>query len=421
MPTRTAKTPAKKAPARKAPAKTTTAAKKAPSKTARPKLKGQIMGTMKAVKAASKKGGGGGESNWLKRIPNDGITVRFMTEPDEWFGYMRYWDSDAETYVPMLDGESAPKGARSQFRFVASALDTAAGKVVALDVPKSLSANMTVYYDKYGTIMDRDYEAISAGEGMDITYQIIPESPRKKSLAKYDAIDLEEFLLSMRDDALAKINGEVDDDDEEEDEDEDAEEAEDEEEEEEEEDEEEEELDLEALGAAADEDVVDAQTTLTELAAENDLNPDDYPTWTELAEVLGAEDEEESEEEEDDAEEAEDEIDFGELGSDADEDDADAQAVLTEWAGEHDLDPDDFPTWAELAAAIVEANDGGEEADGEEEEENEDGDEDEITEEDLTAMSVKELRALAEEFDVDFAGMKKAQLIEALMEAAGEE
>lgn len=60
MPTRTAKTPAKKAPARKAPAKTTTAAKKAPSKTARPKLKGQIMGTMKAVKAASKKGGGGG-------------------------------------------------------------------------------------------------------------------------------------------------------------------------------------------------------------------------------------------------------------------------------------------------------------------------------------------------------------------------
>jgi hypothetical protein len=44
--------------------------------------------------------------------------------------------------------------------------------------------------------------------------------------------------------------------------------------------------DFEALGEAADEDDEEAQETLTSLAAEQELDPDDYETWAELAVTL---------------------------------------------------------------------------------------------------------------------------------------
>lgn len=47
---------------------------------------------------------------------------------------------------------------------------------------------------------------------------------------------------------------------------------------------------------------------------------------------------------------------LGELGDNGDEE---AQATLDELAGEAGLDPDDYPTWADLAAALSEATEGG--------------------------------------------------------------
>lgn len=51
-----------------------------------------------------------------------------------------------------------------------------------------------------------------------------------------------------------------------------------------------------------------------------------------------------------------DEDDLDELGSDADDGDDDAIARLVELAGECDLNPDEYDTWAELAEAIQEEN-----------------------------------------------------------------
>lgn len=369
------KTPARKAPAKKAaPAKP--AARRTPAKKATdaPKLKGGTMGTMKAVKIASKKGGG--DSTWLKRITEEGITVRFLTDPDAWFGYMRYWDNDAQTYVPMLDGEVAPKGSRTQFRFVGNAveIDGSTTKVVALDIPKSLSASLIVFYDKYGSIVDRDYELIATGEGIDITYQLIPDSPRKRAVTKFELIDLEEFLLKMREEAMAKIEGSV------------------------------------ALDGDEDEDEDDEEEEDDEEVEDEEEEEDD--------------EESEEEEEDEDEEESDDEMSWEDLGAAADGGDAEAVAALTEAAEEAEVEPDNYPTWAELAEFLGsddEDESEDEEEEAEDEEEEDESDEDELTEEDLEAMSVKELRALAEEFEVEFAGLKKAALIEAILEAAGEE
>ena len=87
------------------------------------------------------------------------------------------------------------------------------------------------------------------------------------------------------------------------------------------------------------------------------------------------EEEAEEEEEGDDAEE--DKIPFEELGEAADTGDDEAEARLTELAGENDLDPDEYPTWAELATALASPDLEGEVKGEEEEEEEEENSEEE--------------------------------------------
>lgn len=76
---------------------------------------------------------------------------------------------------------------------------------------------------------------------------------------------------------------------------------------------------------------------------------------------------EEQNEEATEEEGGEEEVDLEALGSAADQEDEDSMATLTELATEHSLDPNEYETWAELAAVLSEAMGGGEEEAAEEE------------------------------------------------------
>lgn len=91
--------------------------------------------------------------------------------------------------------------------------------------------------------------------------------------------------------------------------------------------------DLAALGASADAGDETAQARLTELATEDELDPEAYPTWAELATALTPED-------------------LAALGVAADGGDEAAQARLTELAGEAEVDPEKYADWAGVAAAL---------------------------------------------------------------------
>lgn len=128
--------------------------------------------------------------------------------------------------------------------------------------------------------------------------------------------------------------------------------------------EEEGEIDYATLGSTADEGDEEAQAQLTTLAEEAGLDPNDgdtYADWSALATAIeagGGESSEEGEEASD-----EEEIDLDALGASADAEDEEAQAKLTELAGEYGLDPNDggsYPDWSTLATAIGEAAEGGE-------------------------------------------------------------
>lgn len=387
---------------------------------------GRKQGSRSTFKKNVKKGGDGGQ--FLRTIPEDGITVRFMEEPEEWVSYMRYYDEDNGGYIPMEDGEKAPKGIRVQQRYALNALDVEAGKVVVLDMPKSLAKRLVKYLDKYDTLLDRDYELSRSGEGFDTEYELMPEPAEKRNLTKLkgEIKDVEEFLLNLRD---VNLNGS----DEEDDEDEapkkgrpakkSAAKA-----QAEEDDEDGEEIDLEAFGGAADEGEEDAIEALEALAEEHDLDPEDYPTWAELAEALAelVDAEEDEDEEEDDAEEdAEEDEEEDEEGDDEEVEwpevsDLKGMSVadLKEWAEFAEIDP--VPgTKVKLVAALTEFLN--EQGDDEEPDDEEDGDDEELDEAALKKMGLSELRELCEEFEIDHDGMKKADMVEALLESAEDE
>lgn len=109
--------------------------------------------------------------------------------------------------------------------------------------------------------------------------------------------------------------------------------------------------DYQALANAADEEGDDAAAAkLTEFASAAGLDPDDYPTWADLADALvgGGEDgaEEPSEPEGPS---------LAELGEAADaEPEGEAAAKLTELSEANGIDTNDYATWAELATYLEE-------------------------------------------------------------------
>lgn len=167
------------------------------------RLNAKKMGSMRAVKDSLKKGGGN-QAAWIKNVPADGITVRFLTEPEEWFGYSEYYDESAKAFVPMAEGEVLPDKARPSFRYLANALDVESDRVIPLKLPKTAANALILKYDKYATLMDRNYDLQRHGEALDTTYDVTPDGPSRMNLAKYELLDLEEVLLAARRQALGE-------------------------------------------------------------------------------------------------------------------------------------------------------------------------------------------------------------------------
>jgi hypothetical protein len=351
----------------------------------------QRMGSIQKVKASLKRGGGMG---LIQGIPTDGITVRFLTEPDEWLGYFEYFDSDSNAFVPMVMGEQLPKKQRASHRYLANAVVVSDGpmqdKVVALKMAKTLAVSMMAKYDKYDTLLDRDYEMDRIGEGLDTTYDVTPDPPSKRNLKKYDLHDLEDVLLKARAGALG------------------------------------EEVDEDELEADGDEEAAGAAKPTRKRA----------PRTRATAEEV----EEEEEEEADLDEQMAVDFDLTTMIEEADNGDEDAIAAMYEWFENEDteVDPDDHATWqgaydaltaernrtARRSKKLPAADEDEDEEEAEEEDEEEDEAEDEegieVDEETLTEMSVSELRSLADEYGIEHKGLSKTRLVKTILDAAEE-
>jgi hypothetical protein len=181
------------------------------------KIKGGKTGSIKKMRASLKSGGGG---NFITFIPEDGITVRFLAEPDQWVKFMEHYD---EGYFPCVEGSCPGCANRNKpsKRYVAPALDIEEDKVIILKVPSTLATRLMAKFDRYETLMDRDYELTRMGSGLDTEYDAETMPPTKLRLSKYELPDLEQALVDAYANAFGDGNdADDDDDDDEEDEDE---------------------------------------------------------------------------------------------------------------------------------------------------------------------------------------------------------
>jgi hypothetical protein len=175
---------------------------------------GKKMGSIKVLKESLKSGGGSG--TFIKFIPKDGsMTVRFLEDPEEWINYVEHYDEVLRKSFPCVEANcpGCATDSRKSSRYLANAVDIENDRVVPLQLPKTLVSSLVAMYDRMGTMLDRDFELIRSGEGLDTTYSAIPDAPLPRKMTKYTPHDLEQVL----DDAWKAMHGieEVDDDDDE--------------------------------------------------------------------------------------------------------------------------------------------------------------------------------------------------------------
>ena len=166
----------------------------------KPQIKG---GTFKSV--GHLKGMFNKTSSLVINVPADSTkVVRFLTEPDQWFAYQEYWDNERRRYIPVADGVEPP--VRPSQRFLAQVVDRETDQVIALKMPKDLTNRLVLRFDRYNTIMDRDYEIMRTGKGLDTSYDVTPEAPTSFDSAKYKQIDLLEILETAFNSATGDTN-----------------------------------------------------------------------------------------------------------------------------------------------------------------------------------------------------------------------
>ena len=178
------------------------------------KIRGGKVKSIAGLKSSLKKGSGAG---YLSRVPADGaLTVRFLTEPTGWVNYYEHYDAVRKFYPCSDDCPGCLEGDRPSQRYLANAVDVAEGRVIPLVMPKTMAASVLKKYEKYGTLLDRDYELTRSGQGFDTDYEVTPEPPSKMNLDRFDALDLWELLegqLDMADNSEADSDDEDDADD----------------------------------------------------------------------------------------------------------------------------------------------------------------------------------------------------------------
>lgn len=166
------------------------------------KLRGGRIGTMKRMKSSLKKGGG---EFYIKRIPKDDpLIVRFLIEPPEWWEFWEHYNDKQGGFFPDYEGmpeeyigtDDSGKPKKPSKRYLAVVVDTMENKVVPIVLPTTAAKQLTKYYEKYKTLLDRDYELSRDGDGFDTEYLATPETPTKTNLKRFQAEipDLEEVL-----------------------------------------------------------------------------------------------------------------------------------------------------------------------------------------------------------------------------------
>lgn len=161
-------------------------------------IKAKRVGSVKRLKEATKRSG----ASLIKTVGADEpLVVRFMEEPDEWIEYEEYYSEDTEPrYFPAIEGldpDFVSELRKPSKRFLANAVDVSDNQVVALKLPAVVANSLAKKAEKFGTIIDRDYELSREGSGLQTEYEVTPEPPSRMNLRRFKTLDLLDILAQQ--------------------------------------------------------------------------------------------------------------------------------------------------------------------------------------------------------------------------------
>lgn len=182
------------------------------------KLKAREVGDVAKARVRNKQG-----DNFILTVKADSeLAVRFLDEPSKWTEFWQHYIDTADPRAfPCNDGDcvGCDSGDRPTKKWAARVIDVTEGKVRIFVMGKTVWEKLTGRraFNKFHTILDRNYTIIRTGAGKNDTEYDIEAEPRSRiNLEKYKAeirkLDVEKFLLSQ----IPK--GEMDDDEDEDDE-----------------------------------------------------------------------------------------------------------------------------------------------------------------------------------------------------------
>lgn len=156
-----------------------------------------------------------GDSTWIRTIPANGeITVRFMEEPIEWFEYYEHWGQSVKSYYACIGKDNDCPGCNSadeqsnrrSKRYLANAIDVEASRVIPLKLPVDLVNRLKTRWERYDTIIDRDYTLSRTGQGLNTIYDLDPGEREKMDFDRFakDKFDYQAKLEEQWTDAWAE-------------------------------------------------------------------------------------------------------------------------------------------------------------------------------------------------------------------------
>jgi hypothetical protein len=174
-------------------------------------VKAQVVGSISRLKTMLAKGAGSGA---LTRIADkQELHVRFMEEPETWVQYLEHFDR-ANGFFPCSDDGTClgcQDSTRASKRYLVNAVDLDERRVIALVLPHSLADELAKKYDRFNTLLDRQYDLSRQGTGKnDTTYSVDYHEPKRFDLSRFELLDLMEILETQ----LPKDNDAFEDDEE---------------------------------------------------------------------------------------------------------------------------------------------------------------------------------------------------------------
>lgn len=168
-------------------------------------IKAKKLGTEKGIKKSL----AGGSSKFATRATEEGIEVRFLTEPEEWFeAAIHYGD---KTSFPCSEGDclGCEEGMDEGRKHYANVYLVDEDRVAVLEMAKGVAADVVRKYERNNTIMDRNFEITREGTGKQTRYYTEAlDKSRMKGVDDLALIDLMSFMEEWLERALKEEAGE---------------------------------------------------------------------------------------------------------------------------------------------------------------------------------------------------------------------